>query len=96
MMPGVILDAKIAERLIGQHQTTWRLSLTRKAVLEETNVESLINSLIDLRSLWMERAKRLRRDPLYTDCAVTLELCADELSSVWHTSLTPARREPRE
>lgn len=38
--------------------------------------------LVELRSLWMERAKRLRKDPSYTDCAVTLESCADELSSL--------------
>jgi len=41
-----------------------------------------IRELTELRSIWMERAKRLRQDPSYTDCAVTLESCADELSSL--------------
>jgi len=40
-------------------------------------------NLIALRALWMERAKQLRKDTAYTDCAVTLEACADDLSSLF-------------
>jgi len=50
--------------------------------------------LVELRSLWMERAKRLRRDPAYTDCAATLESCADELSSVFGQPQEKAQPEP--